>query len=379
MVTRPRLQVQVRQCLLRQGYGVEDGHLKLQGNDKASYRQIHQYARQLKLGQQSDFIVNNRKLAMDHIVDGSKIDVNKISPKLIEVKTGSKWETLFRWWCLVWWSIPYERPIGRQMRFVIWDKYHNSVIGLIGLQSPILAWAPRDQYLKLDKTMRETWVNQSMNAQRVGAIPPYNQILGSRLVASMLISKEVRLAFQRKYKGRKTEMENRLLPNRLLFITTTGAFGKSPIYDRLSHNGHKLSFFLGYTQGFGSFHITDDLYQQMLDYLKARDVSISRGYGSGPSRKMKLINIAMNHLGFKKGTRHQIKRGVYLFTPVTNLHSVIHDGKSPKHYNLSVAELADFWRKRWLLPRLNTRQSYLSFRADEYINNEMDKIGAYEQ
>ena len=377
MISEIAFKKRVNKYLRTQGYGVKNGVISLEVNDKDSYRKVQKHSRFLKVKQHFDFLEKNKQLALDHIVDGKKIDIKKIKPKLIEVKSGTKWEILFKWWCFVWWSIPYERPIGRQMRFVVWDEHHKSIIGLIGLQSPILSWAPRDEYLSLNKGQREIWVNQSLNAQRVGALPPYNKILGSRLVASMLISKKIRTSFQKKYRDKKTEMKNRKLPNRLLFITTTGAFGKSPIYERLSYQQQKLSFFLGYTKGFGSFHISDDIYQSMLEYLSSHKIDIKRGYGSGPSRKMRLINETMSRLGFLKGANHKVKRGVYLFTPVKNLHEVIQENKRPKYSNFSVEELTDFWKERWILPRMGNKKTYRNFVAREYIMKELKEIEQY--
>lgn len=377
MIAEQELKIKVKNYLETQGYSVEDGVVSLK-SDKAKYREVQEHSKFLRVKKQLDFLKKNKHLALSSSIDGKNIDARKIKPKLIEVKSGDKWEKLFKWWCFVWWSIPYERPIGRQMRFVLWDTYHKAIIGLIGLQSPILGWAPRDKFLGFKTEDKELWVNQSLNAQRVGALPPYNQILGSRLVASMLVSKEIRTAFQKKYRGVRTEMKNRKLPNRLLFITTTGAFGKSPIYERFSYQGHKFSFFLGYTKGFGSFHISDDIYENMLNYLsKSHDLSIKRGYGAGPSRKMRLINSAMKHLGFTNGANHNIKRGLYLFTPVTNLHKVIKNNDNPEYMDVSVDELTDFWKVRWILPRLESKRSYKDFVAEAYIEKELKKIEFY--
>ena len=377
MVSELALKQRINTCLRSQGYCVTNGVVSLKTNDKKSYRKVQEHARFLKVQQHLDFLQKHKSLASEYSVDGDVVNVEKIEPRLIEVEPGSVWETLFRWWCFVWWSIPYERSIGRQMRFIVWDEYHKAIIGLIGLQSPILAWAPRDTYLSIGKGQRELWVNQSLNAQRVGALPPYNQILGSRLVASMLVSEKIRSAFQKKYRNKKTEMKNRRIPNRLLFITTTGAFGKSPIYERLSYQHQKFSFFLGYTQGFGSFHISDDIYQDMLGYLALHKVNIKRGYGSGPSRKIQLIGKAMNRLGFPCGANHAVRRGLYLFTPVKNLHGVIRDHERPKYTNLSVEELTDFWKERWIMPRIGNKKRYKDFAVKKYIMEELKNIKRY--
>ncbi|MFN3467742.1 MAG: Druantia anti-phage system protein DruA, partial [Candidatus Brocadiales bacterium] len=68
-----------------------------------------------------------------------------------EVKPDSFEEILFRWWNLVWWSIPYQHPYGRQMRFLLWDTTHNAPFGLIGLQSPVLKMAVRDNSLGISR------------------------------------------------------------------------------------------------------------------------------------------------------------------------------------------------------------------------------------
>ena len=66
------------------------------------------------------------------------------------------------------------------MRFLLWVKTHNALFGLIGLQSPVLKMSIRDNYLQIPNETLDLWVNKSMQAQRLGAIPPYNQLLGGR-------------------------------------------------------------------------------------------------------------------------------------------------------------------------------------------------------
>ncbi len=172
-------------------------------------------------------IIDNSEIIKQFMIDGKDLDVAKIDPVLIEVKPGTRWEIIFRWWNLVWWSLPYEKSYGRQMRFVFWDKYHKAPMGLIGLQSPILSWGVRDSYLGIGKADRDFWVNQSLNAQRLGALPPYNNLLGGKLVAMMMSTDYVRRKFKEKYSNIKTLIKDRNIPADLLFITTTGAYGKS--------------------------------------------------------------------------------------------------------------------------------------------------------
>lgn len=40
-----------------------------------------------------------------------------------------------------------------------------------------------------------------MNAQRVGALPPYNELIGGKIVALAMTSNEIREKYKQKYKG----------------------------------------------------------------------------------------------------------------------------------------------------------------------------------
>ena len=366
------LKKQISQHLHDHGYSINDGVIKIGADNKEFYRTTLLQARNQQIVSQTAFIKQNAGLALSHMVDrGKSLSPEKIRPALIDVRSKTVPEKLFRWWSLVWWSLPYSRSVGRQMRFIVYDEYHQAVIGLIGLQSPIIDWGPRDRYLGLERFSAEksTWINQSLTAHRIGAVPPYNRILGSRLVASLLVSREVRETFARKYHGQRTVMRQQIIPNRLLFITTTGAFGKSPIYDRFTYDGQKISRFLGYTQGYGSFHLSDDLYAALLAHLKLKGISPRRGYGTGPSRKLRLLDMALKDLGFRNGVKHQIRRGLYLFSPVANLKAVIASGESARVRQLSVRDLAAYWQRRWLRPRLDKRGDYRDFSAQEFIQD----------
>jgi hypothetical protein len=308
------------------------------------------------------------------MVDGKDLDVEKIDPRIIQIKSGTKFETIFRWWNLVWWSLPLEKAYGRQIRYLIWDRYHNAPIGLIGLQSPILRWKARDEELGISAGERDYWVNQSMSAQRLGALPPYNTVLGGKLVAMLMTSDKVRKDFELKYKNKRTLLKDRILPAYLLFITTTGAYGKSSVYNRLKFYKEKVAEFIGYTKGAGTFHISNSLFEELVQYLENKNVKIGRGFGNGPSRKLRLIDVALTSLGIKNGNNHGVKRAVYLFPFVLNLKGVIQKKEKPVWSERSIKELTKFWKERWALPRAEKNKTYLTFNSEDFIENTMKEI-----
>lgn len=365
--------------LHKQGYRVRKGVLELKDEGRQSKRDAHLLAKAERILAQEKFVLKHIPFITSHLPNGNEIEVAKISPKLIEIQSGTKWDVMFRWWSLVWWSLPNERAYGRQMRFIVWDSYHKAPIGLIGLQSPILNWAVRDRHLGIDAKDRDYWVNQSLSAQRLGALPPYNSILGGKLVAAIMTSDAVRKAFERKYKGVRTVMQRRKIPARLLFITTTGAYGKSSVYARLKHKGESIVEFIGFSSGIGSFHIPNLLYENLLRYLDSKHVDTERGFGSGPSRKVRLIDQAMESLGFKKGSKHSIQRGVYLFSLTKNLREIIDKDKRPKWVKRPVSDLAQSWKERWAIPRSERDQSYQSFVAEDFIRQAKEELEGFKK
>ncbi len=168
-----KLRERIVQILKEQGFKINP-HLRPKGNSKITYRRIQEKAKLEQLSLHKNFLIDSINKVKNYCRDGSEIVPERISLELREFQSGSLEEILFRWWNLIWWSIPYQRSYGRQMRFLLWDRAHDAPFGLICLQSPVLKISVRDKYLEIPKEELDIWVNKSMHAQRVGALPPYN-------------------------------------------------------------------------------------------------------------------------------------------------------------------------------------------------------------
>lgn len=360
------LKKEVKKTLLEQGYRFNGNLFLFDKNGREEKRNLHLLSRAERIKENIDFIQSFSPKASQYLLDSSSIEVEKIKPKLIEVSSGTKEAKLFRWWNLTWWSLPFERAYGRQMRFIVWDEYHNAPIGLIGLQSPILSWSVRDNYLNINAIRKDYWVNQSLSAQRLGSLPPYNKFLGGKLVASLMMSDTVRHSYKKKYHNNKTLLLERTLPADLLFITTTGAYGKSSVYNRLKFQNEKICEFIGYTSGHGSFHIPNTLYENFINYLQEKGYKGARSFGNGPSIKMRNINQTMHLLGFKNGSEHGIKRAVYIFPFIKNLISFIQSNEKLVWYERSIEDLTDSWQEKWASKRIDKPQK-TAFLKKEYF------------
>jgi len=360
------LKEKILQALKEQGFQINP-HIRLGNYSKKTCRRIQNKARLEQLAIHKHFLQHNLNKVKKFCRNGWEINPKRITLELREVMPGSLEEVLFRWWNLVWWSIPYQRSYGRQMRFLLWDTTHDMPFGLILLQSPVLKMSVRDRYLEIPKGELDLWVNRSMHAQRVGALPPYNEILGGKIVALSLTSNEIRETYKKKYKNRKTLIKGRIIEPELLFITTTSAFGKSSLYNRLKYNGEPVAISLGYTRGSGTFHIPESLYSEIIEFLSKKGINTSRGYGHGPSRKLKLISVAFRYLGLPKFEYHGIQREFFLFPLVKNLKEVIKKKENPIYIDRPFDKLVDYWKERWALPRAKRKPEWRKFRAAEFF------------
>jgi hypothetical protein len=365
-MTKGELYNALVESLVNQGFHL-NGHLSPKNIKKENFKKIQSFSRKEQIVLQKDFIIDNYDLVSKYLIDGTSINPENIELELRIVEDGSIENILYRWWNLIWWSVPYQKAYGRQMRFMLWDKTHNAPFGLIGLQSPILRMAVRDEHLNIPKAELDYVINKSMQAQRLGALPPYNNILGGKMVALSVTSNEIRKAYNKKYKGVTTLMEERIIEPQLLFVTTTSAFGKSSVYNRLKYDGIEVAQSLGYTKGAGSFHITEDLYQEMLKFLKRRKIDVNKSFGYGPSRKVKLISQAFALLGLREYQYHNIEREFFLFPIAKNLENVIEKGVRPVYYQRELSALVNFWKERWAIPRSLRNPDWNNFDARQFM------------
>ena len=342
----------------------EDGTLCPPMLNKEGLRQIHRPAYQLEIATRQDWLCRNLPKYLPFFASGYEVVPERIEPTLVEVTTEQQ-HNLFRVARLLW-SIPFSKGYGRRLRFLIVDRANDKLIGLLALQSPPLSFPARDRLFRYPPGRKTEMVNQTMDIQTLGAVPPYNRLLGGKLVALVAASNEIRQIYWRKYSGRVTEMEQRTLPPHLVALTTTSAFGRSSLYNRLSYNGTIIAESLGYTEGYGTFHLME-LYPLFREFLESQGVSTRGGFGTGPRRKWQTMVRALDRLGLSSDLlRHGVKREVFLFRLVDNLEAYM-EGRDaePVYRHLPFSELVAWWQERWLLPRAERVDGWREWRKEE--------------
>lgn len=317
---------------------------------KAAVRNLHLPATRIKLRKHQKWIRKNYPRLSEYFADGDEINPVSVDPALIEVT--EPWQaSLFRLARLTW-SLPYTKGYGRRLRFILIDRSNDKLIGILGLQSPPLDFPARDQLFEYPATEKVELINQTMDIFTLGAVPPYNRLLGGKLVALAAASDEVRAAYRWKYQGRKTEIAKRELPSRLVALTTTSAFGRSSIYNRLKFSDRLVAQPIGYTEGFGTFHLAS-LLPKLQRFLQSEGVSTYGGFGVGPRITWQTCIRALDRLGISRDMlNHGIKREVFIFPLIENLTSFMEGrSKRPRYFHQEFEVMSEWWIKRWLLPR----------------------------
>jgi len=215
-----------------------------------------------------------------------------------------------------------------------------------------------------------------------GAIPPYNEILGGKLVALLMLSPQVVRDYRERYGNSPSQIASRLKgadvvrPADLVYIGTTSLYGVgSSQYNRLSlpaglarNDSPKIEWRrIGSTTGHGTLHISR-LTVQCLEEVANRDgiTEVNHVFGEGPSPKMRIVRAGLEKI-FEPGQptselgRHAMERIVYgVWLAANGKEYLMGIADRPEYFfdmetdpTTCSDRIAEFWLKRWLARRLD--------------------------
>ena len=266
----------------------EDGSLLAPGNSKEVIRSMHQAQRKERLEASRNFIVNNYDKLLGHFASGSDIVPERISPVLERVDSKAWSGDLFRLASLTW-SVPVSNGFGRRLRYLVWDESNGKLMGLIAIGDPVFNLAVRDNYIGWNTHDRSDRLVNVMDAYVLGAIPPYNSLLCGKLIASLLRTQELYNDFSSKYGSTTGVISKSEKKANLLAVTTSSSMGRSSVYNRVRLNNTEYLKSLGYTGGWGHFHIPEWLFKELREYLREKDHRYADQYsfGQGPNWRLR--------------------------------------------------------------------------------------------
>ncbi|OIO15472.1 MAG: hypothetical protein AUJ54_12760 [Ignavibacteria bacterium CG1_02_37_35] len=318
--------------------------------DKDTIKRSMSFKRDEIIEKQKDWIKNNIEFARNNLASGYDVINSEINPT-IEVCETEKQHRLFRMF-RYYWSSPYSEYVGRRIKLIIRDRAlpNKPVIGIAALGSPIIHIPERDEWIGWDKETRTKNLIYTLDAYVIGALPPYNYLLGGKLISYIIASNEVREIYREKYKDQITLKEKRKA-NKLVGIFTTSLYGNSSQYNRIKYNNELLYQPIGQTKGFGTLHLSEETIQLMIKFLKSKGVEVGHKFGDGPNWAMRVIRSAGDLLGFDSNflLKHSFKRNIY-FIPLSMDFKKFLNGetKQPHFNNYGKKELVEYWKKRWL-------------------------------
>ena len=238
-----------------------------------------------------------------------------------------------------------------------------------------------------------------MDVSVCGAVAPYNEILGGKLIASLIASREVRDLFAYRYTGKyrlpsiiasSTAGKPYYRDTNLMCLTTTSLYGiASSQYNRIKYlkkdfaelkedliwrevfkkdprDPDGIKILSHKTKGRGTYHISDRTTKLLnaLTLKKGGRVEVNHKFGEGSSAKLRKITTGLSLLVDQKVAIdhllcHPLQRKNYiLFYEGNMLSKLLRLSETYSSIRASGSKkIAIAWVKRWLVKRVARRQT----------------------
>ena len=352
------------------GYYVEGGLTK------QKIRDLHSAQRNDILKHRQSFVATQGPALIKHFAAGRDVNPTAIDPEIVEVKPESLDSRLFRFASLLW-SVPVSQGFGRRLRFLVRDRQNGQLIGIFALGDPVFNLSARDNWVGWTHQDRCDRLVHVMDAYVVGAVPPYSQLIGGKLIAALMTSLEVKRAYERKYLGSESVIRKKKHRARLVLLTTTSALGRSSIYNRLSLPDGPRFLRIGTTRGFGHFHLSGEIFEALRRHLEATGHPYASGhrFGMGPNWKLRVVRAALENIGIDGNSilKHGIEREVYAIPLAQNWQKILlGSNKNIRSLASPAPEIADFCLNRWMIPRARRDNSYKDFDPESIMQSLLD-------
>lgn len=277
-------------------------------------------------------------------------------PRIVPLPRGRSEDALLWRWASLHWSVPVSGGYGRRVRYLVVDEANGgALMGIFGLTDPVFSMKARDEALGWNLQARRTHLVHLMEANVVGAAPPYAFHLGSKLIASLVLAREATEVVRERYSGVRARISGELHEGALWAVSTQGAFGRSSIYNRLRPPTDTAAWkSVGFTAGTGDFQFTGEVFEAIrtvamreLENQSGRPAN-SAWKSSGFRNRRDLVECGLSAMGldFRSLRQHGVRREVLVAQLVSNL-KVALMGEAPDFRQASAEEVAAAFSDRW--------------------------------
>ena len=217
-----------------------------------------------------------------------------------------------------------------------------------------------------------------------GAVAPYNELLGGKLVALLLGSREIHDHYSKRYSGQVSVISSQMAgrpisrPADLRILTTTSLFGVgSSQYNRLSiraedhlgiDNDLRWDSIGGSkTGGFGTLHLGADTAFALRQMAQTLHTSrrINNRFGEGTSPRLRQIREGLDALGINSNSilHHNTPRLFYACELSAGSRNSLMGMEAKGFQASSSADIAAAWRRRWLDGRSRRSETLAALRV----------------
>ena len=220
-----------------------------------------------------------------------------------------------------------------------------------------------------------------------GALPPYNALIGGKLVGMLAVSPTVVREYHRRYSGYASQIASSLAGkpvtrrSNLVYVGTTSLYGSnSSQYNRLRlprdvlHTREDIVFRrLGRSRSFGTAHLSADSVKALVQLAEESRTGarVNSIFGEGVNPKLRKIRAAIDILGWPSNEllQHRRPRLVYGVVLVDNLLPYLLGlDREPRYLfrrNVSndVERISAWWYERWLRKRILSEDVLAALRA----------------
>lgn len=350
------------------------------GLEKDRIRAIHALQRQDVVQRELTALAGKLPKLLKNIANGKEVRPEAIHPELVPVRADEDTGDLFRF-ATLFWSVPVSKGYGRRMRYLVRDRSNGKLVGVFGLTDPVFNLRARDAWIGWRVDQRRSGLVHVMDAYVVGAVPPYSQLLGGKLVAALMGSAEVGQMFSRRYAETQGIISGQRKAARLALITVTSALGRSSLYNRLrllsqrDPAGQRRTLVelirIGSTEGYGHFHLSESLFRRLRRVAQQAGLEYAdrHEYGEGPNWRIRLSRVALAKIGLDPELlKHGIARDIYMMPLATNCRGFLSgQDENPLLDRPNADEIAKAAIERWILPRAQRRPDFVNFANNDVL------------
>lgn len=227
-----------------------------------------------------------------------------------------------------------------------------------------------------------------------GSIPPYNELLGGKLVSILSCSPTVIRDYTQRYAGQISEIASRMKGERvvrdshLVYLGTTSLYAVgSSQYNRIKVplDGDFLEFRkMGVTEGFGTVYFSRETTSTFSRILELQDGGkrINHVFGEGTSPRFRMISKGLSAIGIRADAflKHYSPRIVYSINLAKNTNQYLMGIDDAPQYGFDLnndqevaartQELIAYWYNRWAKNRCDTidlRQRLTEFNINHIL------------